>query len=727
MDKARQTLRIVVVGHVDHGKSTLIGRLLYDTKSLPEGAIARVKRIAKEKGKLFEYAYLLDALEEEQKQGITIDTTQIQFFTAKRDYIIIDAPGHKEFLKNMISGAASAEAALLIIDANEGIREQSKRHGYILSLLGIQKVYVIVNKMDLIQYSEVEFQKIKGEMNQFLSNLHVHPLKYIPVSAFYGENLTHHSGKMPWYQGETVLQALDLLEKDEGLENKPLRFPIQDVYKFDQRRIIAGRIETGSLKVGDDIRIAPGNKITKVKSIESWVPGNRKEVVTAGMSVGITVEDEFFNDRGEVISHIVNAPETGDLVQANIFWLGKEALAPKQTYKLKLNTQEVECEIKDIQRVIDASTLETLENAQEVKLNDVAEITIHTKRPLTFDRFRDNQSTGRFVLVDGFDVSGGGIITDLGSNIASGNTLVDNTPVEAAPVLDLAVAKKSTRTIELKASAAGVTEASLAKLDSLKDLLKTMGSVVVAYSGGVDSAFLLKVATDVLGNNSVGVTAASETYPESELKAAAEIAKQMGANHLLIHTAELTNEQFAGNPVDRCYYCKSELFAKLNSIAEEKGFKYVLDGANADDVLDYRPGMRAGKEMGIRSPLQEVGLNKQEIRELSHYLNLSTWDKPSFACLSSRFPYGHRITAAKLNQVEKAEEFLRGLGLKELRVRHHDQIARIEVPKEDFPYITGSILDQIIEEFERLGFIYVTLDLKGFRSGSMNEALASRS
>ncbi|MDI6879034.1 MAG: GTP-binding protein, partial [Desulfitobacteriaceae bacterium] len=219
MDKERQTLRIVVVGHVDHGKSTLIGRLLYDTKSLPEGAIARVKRIAKEKGKLFEYAYLLDALEEEQKQGITIDTTQIQFFTEKRDYIIIDAPGHKEFLKNMISGAASAEAALLIIDANEGIREQSKRHGYILSLLGIQKVYVIVNKMDLIQYSEDEFKKIQAEMNQFLSNLHVYPLKYIPVSAFYGENLTHLSGKMPWYQGETVLKALDRLEKEEGLEN----------------------------------------------------------------------------------------------------------------------------------------------------------------------------------------------------------------------------------------------------------------------------------------------------------------------------------------------------------------------------------------------------------------------------------------------------------------------------------------------------------------------------
>ncbi|GAB6174911.1 hypothetical protein JCM15765_43890 [Paradesulfitobacterium aromaticivorans] len=699
MDKERQTLRIVVVGHVDHGKSTLIGRLLYDTKSLPEGAVARVKRIAKEKGKLFEYAYLLDALEEEQKQGITIDTTQIQFFTAKRDYIIIDAPGHKEFLKNMISGAASAEAALLIIDANEGIREQSKRHGYILSLLGIQKVYVIVNKMDLIQYSEIEFKKIQDEMNQFLSNLHVHPLKYIPVSAFYGENLTHFSGKMPWYQGKTVLEALDLLEKEEGSENKPLRLPIQDVYKFDQRRIIAGRIETGSLKVGDEIHISPGNKTTKVKSIEYWAPGGQKEVVSAGMSIGITVEDEFFNDRGEVISHVFNGPQTGDIFQANIFWLGKKALEKKRTYKLKLNTHEVECEIKEVQRVIDASTLETIENAQEVKPNDVAEITIRTKHPVSFDRFKDNQNTGRFVLVDGFEVSGGGIIT----NSAENSTLATRLGVSGV---------------------SGVSEESIEKLASLRELLKVLGSVVVAYSGGVDSAFLLKVATDVLGDNCIGVSASSETYPESELKAAIEVAKEIGANHLLIHTTELANEQFACNPVDRCYYCKSELFAKLNRMAEEKGFNYVLDGANADDVQDYRPGMRAGKEMGIRSPLQEVCLHKNEIRELSHYLNLRTWDKPSFACLSSRFPYGHRITAEKLYQVEKAENFLRELGLKDLRVRHHDHIARIEVPRKDFPLMTGNILDLIVEQLEGLGFVYVTLDLKGLRSGSMNEALS---
>ena len=283
MEKAREVLRIVTVGHVDHGKSTVIGRLLYDTKSLPEGAIEKVRRIAKEKGKPFEYAYLLDAFEEEQKQGITIDTTSLQFHTDKRDYVIIDAPGHVEFLKNMISGAASAEAALLVIDAKEGIQEQSKRHGYILSLLGIKQVYVVVNKMDLIDYDQEKFNAIEKEMNEFLANLNVYPQKYIPISAFLGENLISKSDKLPWYKGETVLEALDLFKQEIGLETKPLRLPIQDVYKFDSRRIIAGRVESGTLKVGDEILISPDNKTTKVKSIEYFVEKDKTNTVSAGM------------------------------------------------------------------------------------------------------------------------------------------------------------------------------------------------------------------------------------------------------------------------------------------------------------------------------------------------------------------------------------------------------------------------------------------------------------
>ena len=413
MENTREVLRIVTVGHVDHGKSTVIGRLLYDTKSLPEGAIDRVKKIAKEKGKPFEYAYLLDAFEEEQKQGITIDTTSLQFHTDKRDYVIIDAPGHVEFLKNMITGAASAEAALLIIDAEEGIQEQSKRHGYILSLLGIKQVYVIVNKMDLIDYSEERFNVIRNQMNDFLSNLNVHPLKYIPISAFFGENLTSKSDKLSWYKGETVLEALDLFVQETGLEAKSLRLPIQDVYKFDNRRIIAGRIEAGTLKIGDEVLISPDNKTTKVKSIEYFVEKDNVKTVSAGMSVGITFENEFFNKRGEVVSHKKNAPLIADVFKANIFWMGKNNFVKGKKYKIKLVTQEVECEIVAFNKVIDATTLGAYENALEAKTNDVAEVTIKTKEKICFDKFSDNQSTGRFVIVDGYDISGGGIISGL--------------------------------------------------------------------------------------------------------------------------------------------------------------------------------------------------------------------------------------------------------------------------------------------------------------------------
>lgn len=419
MPITRDVLNIVAVGHVDHGKSTVIGRLLYDTKSLTEGAIEKVKHIAQERGKPFEYAYLLDAFEEEQKQGITIDTTQLQFQTAKRDYIIIDAPGHKEFLKNMISGAANAEAALLIIDANEGIQEQSKRHGYLLSLLGIQKIYVLVNKMDLIDYSQEKFNAIKAEMNDFLHTLHVYPLKYIPISAFYGDNITYRSDKMPWYQDEPVLTAIDLFEKDQGLADKGLRFPIQDVYKFDNRRILAGRVESGTLKVGDEILISPNNKVTTVKSIESWGEKNICTNVSAGMSVGITVADEFFNQRGEVITHSTDLPLIANTFRANIFWMGKKSLVKNREYKLKLVTQEIECEVQGILSVIDATTLNHIGSASEIKINDVAEVVIKTKKKICFDEFKTNPHTGRFVIVDGFDVCGGGIISGLVASIAT--------------------------------------------------------------------------------------------------------------------------------------------------------------------------------------------------------------------------------------------------------------------------------------------------------------------
>ena len=406
----KEVLNIVVVGHVDHGKSTIIGRLLYDTHSLPEGAIEKVKRIAKETGKPFEYAYLLDAFEEEQKQGITIDTTQLQFHTKKREYVIIDAPGHKEFLKNMISGAASAEAALLVVDAKEGVQEQSKRHAYMLSLLGIKKVYVIINKMDLVDYSQEVFRQIRQEIGDFLGNLGVHPLKYIPVSAFYGENIVNVSDKMPWYTDTSVIEGIDLIERDKGIEDKPLRLPIQDVYKFDDRRIIAGRIESGSLKVGDEIAIYPEGKTTRIKSMAYWAPKDQKEVGKAGESVGIILEDEFFNKRGEVITHKDTLPLVTNRFKASVFWLGKNPLVLGKKYKIKLATEEAIGEVECIIKVIDATSLNSQEENKEVALNGVAEVILKIEEDIVLDPFSESPVTGRFVIVEDYDVVGGGII-----------------------------------------------------------------------------------------------------------------------------------------------------------------------------------------------------------------------------------------------------------------------------------------------------------------------------
>lgn len=409
MNTEREILNIVVVGHVDHGKSTFIGRLLYDTHSLPQGTVDKVMRISKESGKPFEYAYLLDAFEEEQKQNITIDTTQIQFQTEKRDYVIIDAPGHKEFLKNMISGAADAEAAFLMVDAHEGVQEQSKRHAYLLSLLGIKRCFVLVNKMDLVGYSQEVFDQIQRDMEEYLNALHVHPIGYIPISAFEGQNITQSSEKLAWWRGMTALEAMDSIEKERGLEHRALRFPIQDVYKFDDRRIIAGRIESGTLSAGDEITIYPEGKTTRVKTVEYWAPRDKKSTIKAGESVGITVTDEFFNKRGELITFANQKPLISNTFRANLFWMGKEPLVRGKKYKLKLATAESECELEQILRVMDAATLDGGEKEQ-IDLNDVAEVVISCKDTLAFDTFADCAVTGRFVLVDGYDVAGGGII-----------------------------------------------------------------------------------------------------------------------------------------------------------------------------------------------------------------------------------------------------------------------------------------------------------------------------
>ena len=263
------------------------------------------------------------------------------------------------------------------------------------------------------------------------------------------------------------------------------------------------------------------------------------------------------------------------------------------------------------------------------------------------------------------------------------------------------------------------------KLSKLKEIVSKLESVVVAFSGGVDSTLVAKVCYDTLKDNSIAVTARSETYPDFEFKESQKLAREIGIKHLVVDTSELAIEGFANNPPERCYFCKTELFGKLKEIAKEHGFLNVADGANLDDTQEFRPGLKASKELNVRSPLKEAGLKKEDIRKVSKLLNLPNWNKPAYACLSSRFPYGQSITEEKISMVSEAETYLRGLGLIQFRVRHHETIARIEILPEDIHILTNSpAREELTAKFKKIGFTYVTLDLEGYRSGSMNEILS---
>ncbi len=411
--KPSENLNIVIVGHVDHGKSTLLGRLYADTGSLPDGKLEKVQAICKQQGKEFEYAFLFDAFLEEQEQGITIDTARTFFMWKGRQYIIIDAPGHKEFLKNMISGAARAEAALLLIDALEGVKEQSKKHGYLLSLLGVRQFAVVVNKMDLVGYRQDVFDGIEKEYREFLGQFKAVPAQFIPVSAKLGDNIANRSQAMSWYSGPTVLDTLSAFQKETVRSEQPLRLSVQDVYKFDARRIITGRITAGRLKVGDHLVFSPSNKRANIRTVEAFNIEPQPTEGQAGQSIGITLDEQIFVERGEMASHQEQLPSVSTAFRANLFWLGKKPLEKGRKYLLRVATKEVDCEVASIHRIIDTMDLAQQQGSNSVGKNQVAELTLRTKAPVAFDLSASFEATGRFVLVDEYDIAGGGIITEL--------------------------------------------------------------------------------------------------------------------------------------------------------------------------------------------------------------------------------------------------------------------------------------------------------------------------
>jgi bifunctional enzyme CysN/CysC len=353
----------------------------------------------------------MDALQAERDQNITIDVSQIWFHSDLRNYVIIDAPGHKEFLKNMVTGAATADAALLLIAANEGVQEQSRRHAYLLSLLGVGRVLVLVNKMDLVNYSSSVFAEIESEYRAFLKHLRIEPIRFIPISARDGVNLVEaQSENLGWYDGPALLDALDQLAAPKSASDGPLRFAVQDVYRFDERRIIAGRVESGSLRAGEQVLFAPANKESTVASIESW-QAPPSSVARSGQSIGITLKEQIFVERGQIAASANAMPIETNRFRARLFWMGDRPLTLGRRYKLKLLTQEVECQVASIDRVIDASSLETTSSIRRsVGRNEVAEITIQTRGPVVLDNYDVLPVSGRFVLVDENDVAGGGIV-----------------------------------------------------------------------------------------------------------------------------------------------------------------------------------------------------------------------------------------------------------------------------------------------------------------------------
>jgi len=425
----RPQVRIVIVGHVDHGKSTLVGRLLHETGSLQKGKLEMLKAVSARRGMPFEWSFLLDALQTERDQGITIDTTQIRFRTNFRDIVLIDAPGHAEFLRNMITGASQADGAVLIIDALEGVRDQTRRHGYLLHLLGIKQVAVVINKMDRVDFAKQRFDEIAAEISAHLTDLGVTPQAVIPISARDGDGVAARTPRIGWYHGRTVVAALDALEPARPLEALALRLPVQAIYKFDDRRIIAGRIESGQLAAGDEIVIMPAGKIAKIKTVESWPVTPVAGKLGAGRSVGITLDRELFVERGDIIAHIGASPRDTRRLHARVFWLHDKPLSKGEQILVRLGTREVRARVIAIEKAIDPGALAST-NHTAIARNHVGEIDITLGEPIGADAYAEHPRTGRLVIEVSGRIAGGGLVlsVDAGQRAIP----VDIVPVESA-------------------------------------------------------------------------------------------------------------------------------------------------------------------------------------------------------------------------------------------------------------------------------------------------------
>ena len=408
----KDNMNVVIVGHVDHGKSTIIGRLLHDTGSIPDGKLEQVKQNCKTNSRPFRFAYLIDALKDEQSRGITIDSARVFFKTKKRDYIIIDSPGHIEFLKNMITGASRAEAALLVVDASEGVHENSRRHGYMASMLGISQAVVLVNKMDLVDYSEDVFNSIVKDYSLFLKEINISPQSFIPVSGIEGDNITEKINAMTWYKGRSLLETLDSFRSAKAIEEREFRMPVQDVYDFsksgDDRIIIAGTISSGSISEGDEVTFYPSLEKGKVKSIERF-NSSPVSTISAPNAVGFTIDKSLSIKRGELaVKSSERKPEAASIIRTRLFWLGERPMEKDKEYILKIGSSRAQMKLEEVHKVIDSHDLHVDADKEIVERHEVAECTLRLLKEIAFDTADVNRLTSRFVVVEDYDITGGG-------------------------------------------------------------------------------------------------------------------------------------------------------------------------------------------------------------------------------------------------------------------------------------------------------------------------------
>jgi bifunctional enzyme CysN/CysC len=417
--------RIVAAGHVDHGKSTIIARLLHDTGSLPDGKVDELQRASASRGVPFEWSFALDALQSERDQAVTVETTQMLLHLPQRDVLLIDAPGHREFLRNMVTGASSADAAMIVVDAAQGVAEQTLRHALFLQLLGITQAIVVVNKMDLAGYAREPFEAIRHEMAERLRSLNVRAGAFVPAVGRDGDNLLTRSSKMSWYDGKTVAEALAELRAPVPQKSAELRVMVQGVLRRGQSRTIVGRVASGVLKEGLDVSLWPSGRTAKIARIERWPDRGGDATVRAGAPVAFAIDEPYYVERGDIVSGTSGGPALVSRLRVRLLWLAGYALRPGQHLRLKVGTRTAHVELLSIERAIDVQTLRERPEG-EAAHGDVIDATFRSREVIAVDDFATSPALGRFILLDGTDIVGGGTIQP--------ETIVERTPANVVAV-----------------------------------------------------------------------------------------------------------------------------------------------------------------------------------------------------------------------------------------------------------------------------------------------------